>query len=77
MTNSNRFSLVIAEYSNDVEGWNGWLRDKAANKLIPLERWEIDYELHGETAYVRVAFPTKAAIIAKAKKVARSIIKSN
>lgn len=68
-----RFTLKIAQDSNDMWGWNGWVYDRLAKQHHPLIKTYIDYELQGEIGYGTCSFDTRAELLAAAKRKARKL----
>lgn len=75
MTNG-RFKLLVQKDSNDMWGWNGWVKDEATGRRHPLIKVYVDYELDGEVGYGTCAFDTRAELIGAARRKARAIARA-
>lgn len=68
-----RYTLQIANHSNDTWGWNGWVKDRATGKRYSLIKTVIDYIVDDEIGHANCAFDTRAELLAAAKRKARAL----
>lgn len=69
------YRLITLKDSNDMWGWNGYVKETETGKRWPLIKTVVDYVLDGEAGYATCAFDTYAEMKAAAQRKVNQILK--